>query len=142
MILSSKSKRFSKSKCLELATCIIVLATEKVKYISFFAIFSINQRVSITTKNQKFLFYLPLNFCIVTHIPTNFRNHLLYSLVLTKIQQKFGCFLSNCNFYCCQLTVWKFHDFSVIQILREINFGGSRSSINASLGNFKGSEFV
>ena len=26
------------------------------------------------------------------------------------------------------LTVWKFHDFSVIQILREINFGESRSS--------------
>ena len=29
---------------------------------------------------------------------------------------------------CCQLTVWKYQDFSVIQILREINFGESRSS--------------
>ena len=29
------------------------------------------------------------------------------------------------------LTVWKFHDFSVIQILREINFGESRSSKTA-----------
>ena len=28
-------------------------------------------------------------------------------------------------------TLWKFHDFSVSQILREINFGGSRSSYNA-----------
>ena len=33
-----------------------------------------------------------------------------------------------------QITVWKFHDFSVIQILREINFGESRSSITAIIG--------
>ena len=34
-------------------------------------------------------------------------------------------------------TVWKFHDFSVTPILREINFGGSRSSktdVFATLG--------
>ena len=30
-------------------------------------------------------------------------------------------------------TVWKFHDFSVIQILREINFGDSRSAKSAIL---------
>ena len=31
--------------------------------------------------------------------------------------------------YCCSTsTVWKFHDFSITQILREINFGASRSS--------------
>ena len=28
-------------------------------------------------------------------------------------------------------TVWKFHDFSVTQILREINFGESKSSKTA-----------
>ena len=32
---------------------------------------------------------------------------------------------------CLSFTVWKFHDFSVTQILREINFGESRSSENA-----------
>ena len=30
--------------------------------------------------------------------------------------------------YCYVRTVWKFHDFSITQILREINFGESRSS--------------
>ena len=29
---------------------------------------------------------------------------------------------------CIEYTVWKFHDFSIIQILREINFGGSRNA--------------
>ena len=33
--------------------------------------------------------------------------------------------------FCCVLTVWKFHNISITQILREINFGGSRSSKNA-----------
>ena len=28
-------------------------------------------------------------------------------------------------------TVWKFHDFSITQILREINFGDSRSAESA-----------
>ena len=28
----------------------------------------------------------------------------------------------------CQYTVWKFQDFPIIQILREINFGDSRSA--------------
>ena len=28
-------------------------------------------------------------------------------------------------------TVWKFHDFSITQILREINFGDSRSAKSA-----------
>ena len=35
------------------------------------------------------------------------------------------------------VTLWKFRDFSVIQILREINFGESRScktAVNANLG--------
>ena len=32
-----------------------------------------------------------------------------------------------------QLTVWKFHDFSITQILREINFGDSRSAKYAIL---------
>ena len=30
-------------------------------------------------------------------------------------------------------TVWKFHDFSITQILREINFGVSRSAKSAIL---------
>ena len=33
-------------------------------------------------------------------------------------------------------TVWKFHPFSVTQILREINFGGWRSSKNAVFAIF------
>ena len=36
-------------------------------------------------------------------------------------------------------TVWKCQDFSVIQILREINFGESRSSETAIFRNFRGS---
>ena len=32
-----------------------------------------------------------------------------------------------------EYTVWKFQDFSITQILREINFGGSRSSKTAVL---------
>ena len=38
-------------------------------------------------------------------------------------------------------TVWKLQDFSVIQILREINFGESRSSESAVLDIFWGSVF-
>ena len=34
-------------------------------------------------------------------------------------------------------TVWKFHDFSVTQILREINFGECRSSKNAKKNHKK-----
>ena len=30
-------------------------------------------------------------------------------------------------------TVWKFHEFSVIQILREINFGGSYGSFQTAI---------
>ena len=39
-----------------------------------------------------------------------------------------------------RVTAWKFHDFSVIQILREINFGeswGSKSAVFAILGALK-----
>ena len=38
-------------------------------------------------------------------------------------------------------TVWKFQYFSVIQILREINFGEPRSAKSAILTHLKGSEF-
>ena len=38
-------------------------------------------------------------------------------------------------------TVWTFQDFSVIQNLREINFGESRSSKNCCICSFRGSEF-
>ena len=38
-------------------------------------------------------------------------------------------------------TVWKFHDFSITQILREINFGAFRSSKNAIFCNYGDSEF-
>ena len=42
-----------------------------------------------------------------------------------------------------QNTVWKFHDFSITQTLREINFGDLRSAKSAILTDldFRGSEF-
>ena len=40
------------------------------------------------------------------------------------------------------LTVWKFHDFSVIQILREINFGECRSYKSAVFAIFGFLNFV
>ena len=42
---------------------------------------------------------------------------------------------------CCCYTVWKFHNFSVTHILREINFGEFRSSKNAVFAIFGSSEF-
>ena len=36
--------------------------------------------------------------------------------------------------------MWKFHNFSITQILREINFGGCSSSKTADLSNFRGSK--
>ena len=45
-----------------------------------------------------------------------------FELILMKVQTWAPQF--KLSKYC---TVWKFHDFSVIQILREINFGESRS---------------
>ena len=39
-------------------------------------------------------------------------------------------------------TVWKFQDFSIIQILREINFGESGSSEAAVFAFFEGLNFV
>ena len=38
-------------------------------------------------------------------------------------------------------TVWKFHDFSITQILREINVADSSSAKSASLEVFRGFEF-
>ena len=38
-------------------------------------------------------------------------------------------------------TVWKFYDYSVTQILREINFGESRRLKTAIFATFSGSEF-
>ena len=38
------------------------------------------------------------------------------------------------------LTVWKFHNFPITQILRKINFGESRAYKTAISGYFKGSE--
>ena len=40
-----------------------------------------------------------------------------------------------------QYTVWKFHNFSITQILREINFGDSRSAKSAILGHFEALNF-
>ena len=54
-------------------------------------------------------------------------------------QQQISEFLILLIFY----TVWKFGDFSVTQILREINFGESRSSKNAMpFSNFRSSKSV
>ena len=99
---SFKSKRSSHNidKRLDFATCIIVLDPEKVKCISFFAIFSINQRVSITTTQKRSFnsIYLPLIFCIVTHIAANFQNHLLFSFVLTKSNKNLDAFYQTAIF--------------------------------------------
>ena len=38
--------------------------------------------------------------------------------------------------------MWKLQDFSVIQILREINFGENRSAKTAGFGHFRGSRCV
>ena len=38
-------------------------------------------------------------------------------------------------------TVWKFHDFSITQILHEINFGDSRSAKTAVFGFFRVCQF-
>ena len=48
---------------------------------------------------------------------------------------------------CLRFTVWKFQDFAITQILREINFEGSRSAKSAILTllealNFDFSEFL
>ena len=40
------------------------------------------------------------------------------------------------------LTVWKFHDYSIDQILREINFGDSRSAKTFFLDTFKDCTFL
>ena len=40
------------------------------------------------------------------------------------------------------LTAWKFQDFSVTHILREINFGESRSSKTAVFAFFENLDFV
>ena len=37
------------------------------------------------------------------------------------------------NFFSKGSTVWKFHDFSITQILREINYGDYRSANSAVL---------
>ena len=49
-----------------------------------------------------------------------------------------------CNFHSVQKvthTEWKFHDFSIIQILREINFGDSRSEKSATLTHLEALNF-
>ena len=43
--------------------------------------------------------------------------------------------------FCTSRTVWKFHDFSITQILREINFGEYRGSKTAIFIQFRGTEF-
>ena len=41
-----------------------------------------------------------------------------------------------------KLTVWKFHDFSITQILREINFGDSTSAKSAILTHLEVRNFA
>ena len=52
--------------------------------------------------------------------------HLLLA-VSRKNEKKFAS-LEFLQFYTLEITVWKFHNFSIIQILREINFGDFRSA--------------
>ena len=54
-----------------------------------------------------------------------------------------ACFIwkkYSCSYYV--LTVWKFHDYSIDQILREINFGDSRSAKTFFLDTFKDCTFL
>ena len=41
----------------------------------------------------------------------------------------------------CCCTVWKFHDFSITQILREINFEDSRRAKSAILTHLEALDF-
>ena len=41
------------------------------------------------------------------------------------------------NYQCCQHTVWKFHDFSITQVLHEINFGESSRAKTAILSHLE-----
>ena len=43
---------------------------------------------------------------------------------------------------CCQLTMWKFQDFSITQILREINFEDSRMAKTAIFAILRAVNFV
>ena len=45
-------------------------------------------------------------------------------------------------FFGVKITVWKFHDFPISEMLREINFGESRSSKSAIFAFFEGLNFV
>ena len=61
-------------------------------------------------------------------------------------ESKFPWF-PHCVYKCPKLTfyytVWKFYDFSITLILREINFGDSRSTYeNSHFKTFRGSEIV
>ena len=47
----------------------------------------------------------------------------------------------NCQFQCCQLTESKSHNFSVTQILREINFEDSLSAKSAILTHLEAINF-
>ena len=52
------------------------------------------------------------------------------------------CPIENCIQGMLDSTVWKLQNFFVIQILREIKFGESRSSKTAILANFGALNFV
>ena len=45
------------------------------------------------------------------------------------------------NYYLAKITVWKFQNFSVIQILREINTRDSRSCKKCLFCHFRASEY-
>ena len=55
---------------------------------------------------------------------TNMKHVIGKILIMIHYELVTGCSL----FVIMQTTVWKFHDFAITQILREINFGDSRSA--------------
>ena len=57
------------------------------------------------------------------------KKKLVIGLPLLCLKNRYFQMNFNMYFYAStEYTVWKFQDFSITQILREINFGGSRSS--------------
>ena len=75
-----------------------------------------------------------MEFCYLERLPklfaltVRFFNFPAILAILTKIRQ-FGYLW---------ITVWKFHDFPITQILREFNFGESRSFKIAIFAFFEG----
>ena len=116
-----------------------VLKKEKEKLFSFFeATFFISLMASSA---NFFVAVFPLPN--VTHALDRFPilpSLLQTSKFLLRCLQKNSCNSVKNRKNRCYYTVWKFDDFSITQILREINFWDSRSAKYAIFNLFRGSE--